>query len=701
MPTIPYFLSSRFGRNVSADGSSFDVPLENPIAVPAGKKAYAYIHSADVPYVMYNCSALKNNNTLLLGAHHAATDDWHFENPPVPTYEEISGTIAPPAGVTYHPAYAGKYRHVSSAGVNSDFTLVVTRTELDGADTPATFRDTINTLATAAMHAAHPTLVAETVLVLSASHAADPLLFYNVISGSSVAVATNTTRATLTRKTPITITRHTDGGETYAAELADHRGLAHGAAYFTTATDAYANIELLYKNPFHYDSKSAAFMYSQQLTGGKEVIKGMFVVKNLSVITPRFFWSVNHNTTVYRTATIPDGLYDVVSLNNALQTQVATLAETCSAFAGTDRFKLEPDFDQNRVRLVIAKAGDAVLFRNSITATSKMATWAIDDTNDAFWWFDYPEWSLADAFADHTGAASPSKYLYYKLAHLPHATYDDIEELRRRINDAVHERRRHDGFPGVGTVPAYYTTMNHVALADVYDPDYGGYVMKLAVAKGGLGMVATYSVADFETVHSVTSPSVIDFDGAMAAHWTGTPGTGEYADPATLVTTLQGALYVGVEGPGFTTYEQTVPGVALDIGHGIAELLGYVHAAYAKGSVARYDNQVATADAHAFIASQPARIDETTTLILGTDLCQGAVFTNGSSGHHGMANFPASTVQIGAHISFMPEQLIKIRAQIDGLRIPSFRVFLTNGHGDPVEMGDEVYALTLIIQYDD
>ena len=703
MPTrrIPFFLSSEYGRNIDATGSSFDVPLENPIEVPAGKRAMAYVHSADIPYVMYNCSALKGNNSMVFGARHKATDEWHFANPPAPTAEEVGeGELG--AGVTYHAAYAGKYRHISG-GVDHDYTLIVTRADLGAVDTPAHFRDTLNTLATAAMHAAHPTLVAEVVLILSATHVTDPLHFDSAATGKIVAVVTSQERAALKHATPVLVIKHTDGTEVYDREIADHRGLVHGAAYYVTATSVYANIELLYKNPHTYDLKTKTFLYSKQLTNGKEILKNMHAFGNTYVITPRFFWNVNHSTMVYRKVIIADGLYDVVSLNAAVQAQLAIIAESTPAFTGTGRFIFAPDFDQNRVKLTIAKTGDAVLFRNQISTTSSMATWVIDDTNDAFWWFDYPEWSLADAFAGHTGTPAPNKFRFYKLAHVPHGTYDDIEELRRRINDAVHSRRRHDGFPGTGNVPAYYTTMTHSGSADVYDPDYGGYIYKLAVAKGGLGMIATFNPVSYAHGQPATPPSVIDFAGVLVTHWTDNVGTGDYADPATLSTTLQTALHVGEEGPGFTTYQATIPGVAADVGHGAADLLGFVNGSYTRGSADRYaqSNCVATSDTHKFIASEPAHIDETTTLIIGTDLCQGAVFTTGSSGHHGMASFPASTVQIGAHISFMPEQLIKMRAQIDGLRIPSFRVFLTNGHGRPVEMGGEVFSLTLIVEYED
>ena len=65
--TLPFFLSSKKGFNPSADGSAFDVHLEQPIVVPSGKRASVYVSSADVPYCQRNVSALKKNNTLILG----------------------------------------------------------------------------------------------------------------------------------------------------------------------------------------------------------------------------------------------------------------------------------------------------------------------------------------------------------------------------------------------------------------------------------------------------------------------------------------------------------------------------------------------------------------------------------------------------------------------------------------------------------
>ena len=60
--TLPFFLSSKYGQSISADGSSFDVVLEQPIEIPAGRHVSAYVQSADVPYVMANIAAGKNKS---------------------------------------------------------------------------------------------------------------------------------------------------------------------------------------------------------------------------------------------------------------------------------------------------------------------------------------------------------------------------------------------------------------------------------------------------------------------------------------------------------------------------------------------------------------------------------------------------------------------------------------------------------------
>ena len=298
-----FFLSSKFGSNKSADGSSFDVELERALEVPAGARATCHVHSADVPYCFFNVSAAQNNNQLILGHKHAAMNQWFFNNPA--TSQLVTGTTS----------YAATYK-VSFLGSDYTYTLIVTPAQLTDSHTLGDLRDTLNQLSTDAMVAAHPTLDGESALVLSAL-SATPVKFKKV--ADNAAVDSEIAIAALGAKTQIyAVPDAADAGEVLAVVQQDSRGIRNAVDYHVGGT-TYANLQLLYKNPtFIY--KGGQF-YSTSTAPERAGSGTLYDTANTKHI-----WSATPAGTTYATITFPDGLYDVVSLNTALQTAVATLA---------------------------------------------------------------------------------------------------------------------------------------------------------------------------------------------------------------------------------------------------------------------------------------------------------------------------------------------------------------------------------------
>ena len=165
--TLPYFLSSKFGKNISADGSSFDVALEQPISIPSGRRVLAYVQSADVPYVMANVSATKQNNTLILARQHKALHQWYFRN------------IALGGAMVYRQTYK-----ITVEGTVYTYPLTVSNAQLDSVHTVTGVRDLLNTLSTAALLTAHPTLVGHTSPILSPT-STTPIRFHHGSSAKS------------------------------------------------------------------------------------------------------------------------------------------------------------------------------------------------------------------------------------------------------------------------------------------------------------------------------------------------------------------------------------------------------------------------------------------------------------------------------------------------------------------------------------
>ena len=158
----------------------------------------------------------------------------------------------------------------------------------------------------------------------------------------------------------------------------------------------------------------------------------------------------------------------------------------------------------------------------------------------------------------------------------------------------------------------------------------------------------------------------------------------------------QGVAHVGT----YTTHNLSIPYVTSSTPtQGLAELLGFVLPEFNVGDSRRYVNLHYSKANDVFYAPFRANIDKASTLIIGTDLCTGAVTSDGSSGLHGLATFPISHKSIGDHISYQPFQLIKMRCPIDGVRVTRFRVFLTDGHGKVVDLADEVYICCLVIEW--
>jgi hypothetical protein len=388
------------------------------------------------------------------------------------------------------------------------------------------------------------------------------------------------------------------------------------------------------------------------------------------------FFSQYPAGTYYQTITVPDGLYDCTSLNTAVAAQVAVLAASDVANGtsyGSSEYRFVPNFDRNRVELHIKKAGDGVLFAPRITNDQLIHEFTVGVTNDKLWYYDDVE---------HT-AGGGEVWVYYHEVILAHGTYHTITDVTKEINSVILRDglKRHGRVVGV----TYFTN----------------YVQSLAVRKDLKSSAIRYNTA-------VTTRS-IDWAGELSSYWLAYVGAApaRYGDLTALHTTLEQVVrvtgaYLGVAHTGtFSSHSATVPNIDATTGNGLGEILGFVDTAYPAGDPLRYNSLHAAAANDVFYAPGVAALDESSTLIIGTDLCQGAVFSDGSTGHHGLCTFAVTGKEIGEHVAYQPTSLLKVRASIDGLRITRFRVYLTNGHGEACSMGQEVYSVCLCLEYDD
>ena len=667
--TLPFFLSSKFGKNVSPDGSAFDVALEQPIDIPAGRQVHAYVQSADVPYVMANIAASKQNNTMTLSQQHAALGEWYFKAP----------AIMPGATQTFGQKYK-----MHLGGLDYTYQLTVTPTQIAECHTILQLRDTLNTLSTAAMIAAHPTLVGQTAPILSPS-SATPIVFHNALP-TSAATGYNTSSEILAMAHNAAFVYRPDAagaGEVLAAPQADFTGLVHGLYHGESdggTVTHHWNLLLLYENPYFTAVRKnrasgkgvLGFYYGKLSYGTESVGRGDTSAHAL----PMSFFSQFPAGAYYQTITIPDGLYDCTSLNTAVAAQVATLAASDVSNGthwGDSEYKFVPNFDRNRVQLSIQRAGDGVLFAPRIANDQPIHEFVIGETNDSLWYFDDEEYA----------AGGGEVWDHYHTIVIAHVSYHTITDVTKEINSVIlrDALKRHGRVTGATR--------------------FTDYVQSLAVRNDRKSSTIRYNPA--------ISTHNIDWAGELPAYWLAHDGAAptRYGDLAGLDTTLEQAVrvtgaYQGVDHTGtFVSHSATVPYIGATIGNGMGEILGFVDTTYPVGNALRYNTLHATVANQTFIAAGVAALDEASTLIIGTDLAQGAVMGDGSVGHHGLCSFQISGKQIGEHVPFTPTNLLKIRAAIDGLRITTFRVFLTNGHGETVEMGNEVYSLCLCVEYDD
>ena len=143
-------------------------------------------------------------------------------------------------------------------------------------------------------------------------------------------------------------------------------------------------------------------------------------------------------------------------------------------------------------------------------------------------------------------------------------------------------------------------------------------------------------------------------------------------------------------------------------GNGLALLTGFV-VLDASGKVTNYkqyghftgDLQYKDrATFRRYTAPSPARLDQASVINLGVSCASGSIMADGHGQRQVIASFPISA-GAGYHQSFQPSQPIRCRTNLAGFKTDQLSFSLRDVLGTNLHLGGERYCLTLVIEWED